>query len=238
MNNFIRIFSFLILTTTVCSISANAQQTIFNVPSSDVLDKGKVYFELDSTFRFDNTRNSNKFSSLVPRVVVGTGGNVEVGLNLTGNINPGTDATALVPAIKWRAYSNEESGVSIVVGDNVIIPVRNKSYNIGNYAYAQVSKTIKSTNGTRLTVGGYYFTKNVVSTAARAGGQFGFEQPVNKYLNINADWYTGKNAAGYFTPGVAFKPHPRVTGYVGYSIGNDNPRSNNFFYAAVGVNLN
>src|SRR5690349_3013730 len=30
---------------------ASAQQTIFNVPSSDVLDKGKVYFELDATFK-------------------------------------------------------------------------------------------------------------------------------------------------------------------------------------------
>jgi hypothetical protein len=203
-----------------CVISINAQQTIFNVPSSDILGKGKVYVELDATFRFDDSRTINRFSGFVPRIVAGTGGDVEVGLNLNGNIQPGADATTLV------------------VGNNVFIPVRNKSYNIGNYAYAQVSKTIKSTNGTRLTAGGFYFTKNVVSTAARGGAQFGFEQPVNKYLNINADYYTGRHAAGYFTPGVAFKPHPRVTGYVGYQIGNDNPRSNNFFYAAIGVNLN
>src|SRR5689334_14681461 len=30
-------------------MEAHAQQTIFNVPSSDVLDKGKVYGELDVT---------------------------------------------------------------------------------------------------------------------------------------------------------------------------------------------
>jgi hypothetical protein len=221
-----------------CVISINAQQTIFNVPSSDILGKGKVYVELDATFRFDDSRTINRFSGFVPRIVAGTGGDVEVGLNLNGNIQPGADATTLVPNVKWRVYNNEDRGVSIVVGNNVFIPVRNKSYNIGNYAYAQVSKTIKSTNGTRLTAGGFYFTKNVVSTAARGGAQFGFEQPVNKYLNINADYYTGRHAAGYFTPGVAFKPHPRVTGYVGYQIGNDNPRSNNFFYAAIGVNLN
>jgi hypothetical protein len=229
-------FTFFIFTFLTFAASANAQQTIFNVPSSDILDKGKVYFELDATFRFDRTRGVGKFSSFVPRVVVGTGGNVEVGLNVTGNINPGTDSTTLVPAVKWRVYNGEKNGVQIVVGDNLFIPVRNKSYNIGNYAYAQVSKTFKSK--TRITGGGYYFTKNVVSTAARGGGQFAIEQPITDKFGIAADWYTGKNAAGYFTPGVNFKPHPKVTGYVGYSIGNDNPRSNNFFYAAVGINLN
>lgn len=41
----------------------NAQQTIFNVPSTDILGEGKVYVELDSTFRFNDTRSVNKFSS-------------------------------------------------------------------------------------------------------------------------------------------------------------------------------
>ena len=54
----------------LASGNLQAQQTIFNVPSSDILDKGKVYFELDATFRFDRTRSVGKFSSFVPRVVV------------------------------------------------------------------------------------------------------------------------------------------------------------------------
>ena len=235
MKIIIRNFTFLFFISAF-ALTANAQQTIFNVPSSDILDKGKVYFELDATFRFDRTRSVGKFSSFVPRVIVGTGGDVEVGLNVTGNINPGNDSTTLVPAVKWRVYNGKDNGVQVVVGDNVFIPVRNKSYHIGNYAYAQASKTFKSK--TRITGGGYYFTKNVVSTAARVGGQFGFEQPITDKFGVAADWYTGKNAAGYFTPGINFKPHPKVTGYVGYSIGNDNPRSNNFFYAAIGINLN
>lgn len=237
MKIIIRTFKFFAFTFLAFAGGASAQQTIFNVPSSDVLDKGKVYVELDATFKPNGGDALGKFSSFVPRVVFGAGKNVEVGVNLTGNLNPGTDATTLVPAIKWRPYYNKKKGVSIVVGDNVYIPVRNKSYNIGNYFYAQVSKSFKTK--TRITGGGYYFTKNVVSTSARLGGQFGFEQTVNKYLNVNADWYTGKNAAGYFTPGIAFKPHPKVTGYFGYSIGNaDANKGNHFFYAAVGINLN
>lgn len=226
---------FLIL---VCVYPAIGQQTIFNVPSSDVLDKGKVYVEFDATFKPNTEVAIGRFSSFVPRIVVGTGRNVEFGLNVTGNVQPGTDSTTLVPAVKWRPYHNEKSGVSIVVGNNVFIPIRNRSYDVGNYAYAQVSKSFRT--GTRLTAGGYHFTKNVVAqNADRAGGQFGFEQTVNKYINFNADWYTGIHAAGYFTPGIAFKPHPKVTGYFGYSIGNANTRSgNHFFYAAIGINLN
>ncbi len=235
MKIIIRNFTFLFFILAF-GVIANAQQTIFNVPSSDVLDKGKVYFELDATFRFDRTRSVGKFSSFVPRIVVGVGGNVEVGLNIAGNINPGRDSTTLIAAVKWRVYNGEKNGVQVVVGDHVYIPVRNKSYNIGNHAYAQVSKTFKTK--TRITGGGYYFTKNVVSMAARLGGQFGFEQPITDKFGVAADWFTGKNATGYFTPGINFKPHPKVTGYVGYSIGNDNPRSNNFFYAAIGINLN
>jgi hypothetical protein len=116
--------------------------------------------------------------------------------------------------------------------------VRNKSYNLGNYAYAQISKSFQGK--TRLTAGGYHFTKNTVApSASRAGGQFGFEQRITSKLNINADWITGKHSAGYFTAGAAFKPHPKATGYFGYSIGNTGARQgNHFFYAAIGVNIN
>lgn len=220
------------------STALSAQQTIFNVPSSDILDKGKVYLELDASFKLNTQDALGRFSSFVPRIVVGTGADIEVGLNVVGNIQPGADTTTLVPAAKWRVYNGGDNGWSIVVGDNVYIPVRNRSYNIGNYAYAQASKTFKS--GTRLTAGGYNFTKNVVaSNANRSGGQFGFEQTVNKYINVNADWFTGKHAAGYFTPGIAFKLHPKVTGYAGYSIGNAGASSgNHFFYTVIGWNLN
>lgn len=236
MKTIIRSFVLLFILSFVSALNVSAQQTIFNVPSSDILDKGKFYIEFDATFKPNEGDSVGRFSSFVPRIIAGTGGDVEVGLNVTGNIQPGSDSTTLVPAIKWRPYKNDK-GWSVVVGDNIFIPVRNKSCNIGNYAYAQVSKSFKS--GTRLTAGGYHFTKNVVAASDRAGGQFGFEQTVNKYLNINADWYTGKHAAGYFTPGVAFKPHPKVTGYVGYSIGNTNVRGgNHFVYAAIGINLN
>jgi hypothetical protein len=215
----------------------HAQQTIFNVPTTDVLDRGKVYAEVDISFKPTDSDAVSKFSSFVPRVVVGAGSNVEVGLNITGNIQPGADSTTLVPTIKWRPYRGKSNGVAIVVGDHVYIPVRNRAYNGGNYVYAELSKTFKS--GTRLTAGGYDFTRSVIASANRAGGQFGFEQTLNKKVTLAADWYTGKHSAGYFTPGVVFKAGPKVTGYAGYSIGNQNAaHGNHFFLLEVGYNFN
>lgn len=222
---------------TVLSRTGHAQQTIFNVPTTDVLDRGKVYFELDVSAKPNNSAAVNRFSSFVPRVVLGAGGRVEVGLNVTGNIQPGRDSTTLSPTAKWKVYQGRENGVAIVVGDNVFIPVRNRGYDAGNYVYAEVSKTFKS--GTRVTAGGYDFTRNIVAEANRAGGQFGFEQPLDKKLGFAADWFTGNHSAGYFTPGLVFKVGSKVTGYAGYSIGNQNAsRGNHFFLLEFGYNFN
>ena len=215
--------------------SVHAQQTIFNVPSTDVLNKGKVYAELDASLKPTDGSDVAKFSSFVPRVVTGAGSNIEFGLNVTGNIQPGPDSTTLVPTIKWRPYQGE-NGWTIVVGNNLFIPVRNRGYDAANYFYAETSKTFKT--GTRITFGGYDFTKNAVAPANRAGGQFGFEQPLNRKITFAADWFTGKHASGYFTPGIIFKAGPKVTGYAGYSIGNQNVSGgNHFFLLELGYNF-
>lgn len=213
------------------------QQTIFNVPSTDVLDKGKVYAELDASLKPTDSAVLSKFSSFVPRIVVGAGNRFEIGLNITGNIQPGPDSTTLVPTIKWKPYQGKDNGWVFVVGDNLFVPIRNRAYNAGNYVYAEMGKRLKT--GTRVTFGGYDFTRNVVATANRAGGQLAFEQPLNRKVTFAADWFTGKHAAGYFTPGLVFKAGVKVTGYAGYSIGNQNPsKGNHFFLVELGYNLN
>jgi hypothetical protein len=216
---------------------ANAQQTIFNVPTSDVLDVGKVYVELDASFKTNDEDALRKFSSFVPRLVVGIGGNVEVGLNVTGNAQPGADTTTLVPTVKWKFYKNEKKQVALFGGTSVYIPVRNRAYNIGSYSYIALSKTIKKS---RITAGGFVASKNVFApNAVRGGGQFGFEQAVNSKFTVAADWVTGRHASGYFTPGVIYKPHPKVTTYLSYSMANDKyAAGNHFFLLEVGYNIN
>ena len=215
----------------------SAQQTIFNVPSTDVLGRGKVYLELDASFKINDQTTLRRFSSFVPRVVVGVGGNVEVGLNITGNVQPGSDTTTFIPTVKWKFYENKKKDTALIAGTNFYIPARNRTYNFGTYSYLAVSKTI---NKTRLTAGGYMATKNVfASKATRGGGQFGIEQTINSKFSLAADWITGGHSAGYFTPGLIYKPHPKVTAYLTYSIGNDQAKQgNHFFLFELGYNFN
>ncbi len=227
----------ILFTILMVSVGANAQQTIFNVPTADVLDKGKVYGEIDVSFKPTCAAAVCSFSSFIPRVVVGTGGNVEVGLNVTGNSQTGADSTALVPTVKWKFYQNGKKDLALFAGTNFYVPVRNRSYKFGTYSYAAVAKTIKKT---RLTAGAYVASNNVFATnATRAGGQFGIEQTVNSKLTLAADWITGKHSSGYFTPGVVYKPHPKVTSYFSYSIGNTRVRDgNHYFLFELGYNFN
>ncbi len=228
---------FLLVILTGFFFRANAQQTIFNVPSTDILDRGKVYLELDAAFKPNDQETVRRFSAFTPRAVVGVGGKTEIGLNVTGNISPGADTTTLVPTVKWRFYQSKKKDAALIAGTNVFIPVRNRVYNIGSYSYVNASKTFNEK--TRLTAGGYFYSKNVVAAKSRGGAQFGVEQTVNSKLVLAADYLTGKHANGYFTPGIFYKPTPKVTGYFGYSIGNDNARrGNNFFLFEIGYNFN
>lgn len=232
-SNFISVL-FLLLTT---GLATAAQQTIFNVPTSDVLDRGKVYGEIDAAFKLDRRDEFSRFSALVPRVVVGVGGKVEVGVNVIGNVQPGADSTAIVPTVKWKFFENAKKDIALFAGTNLYIPLRNRSYNFGSYSYAAMSKTI---NKTRLTAGGYVASKNVfASKAVRGGGLFGVEHALNSKVSLAADWITGRHASGYFTPGVIYKPHPKVTTYWTYSIGNDLASAgNHYFLFELGYNFN
>ncbi|MBV9241746.1 MAG: hypothetical protein JO314_07050, partial [Acidobacteria bacterium] len=215
----------------------HAQQTIFNVPTTDVMDKGKVYGELDVSFKPNDSAAVGHFSSFVPRIVIGAGHNVEFGLNVTGNIQPGADTTTLVPTIKYRFYQSKDKSFAMIAGSNVYFPVKQRAYNVGTWSYLAASKTLGKT---RLTAGGYVATKNVFApNATRVGGQFGFEQTVNSKFTFAADWITGKHSAGYISPGVIWKPTSKITTYCAYSIGNVNAsRGNHFFLLEFGYNFN
>ena len=231
-------FGLWVLLIAMLSIKTPAQETVFNVPTADVLDKGKVYFELDVSAKPNDSEAVGRFSSFVPRLVVGAGHHIEAGVNLLGNIQPGPDSTTIAPTIKGKVYDGKDNGWATVIGDNLFLPVRNRAYNAGTYTYVMTQKTFNKS--TRVGFGGYFFSRNVVAAKAnRAGGQFTFEQPLNKKVTIAADWFTGKHSAGYFTPGVIFKVGTKITGYASYSIGNQNAsRGNHYFLLEFGYNFN
>ncbi|HUC42272.1 MAG TPA: hypothetical protein VL913_00875 [Candidatus Micrarchaeaceae archaeon] len=209
-----------------------AQETVFDVPSADILNKGQVYFEQDGT-----VRPVNVAATFTPRVVFGVGGSIEAGVNFNGLSAPGPEETVVSPTIKWRPWYDKDSGWMFYVGDDVFIPVHDRTYNAGNYAYASVDKVWAS--GTRIGFGAYDFTRDVVAKANRAGGEFTFEQPVTKKLTLAVEWYTGKMADGYVNPGVIFKLTPKITLYGAYQIGNAGVTAgNHMFLWEIGYNFN
>jgi hypothetical protein len=200
--------------------SVRAQETVFDVPSADFLEKGKVYGELDGT-----VRPVDLDASFTPRVVVGIGHGIEVGLNFDGMNLPRTDEIDFSPTVKWRMWRNEARGTVFYVGDDLLIPVRKRSYDAGNYFYASFAKSWK--HGTRIGAGGYDFTRGVVASGNKTGGQFTFEQQINNRLTLAAEWYTGKHAAGFVNPGAIFKVTGKLTAYAAYQIGNSGVTSGN-----------
>jgi hypothetical protein len=115
-------------------------------------------------------------------------------MNFDGLSTPALDQLDISPTVKWRTWNSETSGGSFYAGDNLYFPVRQRTYNVGNYAYAALAK--QWAHGTRVTFGGYDFTRYVAANANRAGGQFTFEQRITNRLTLAAEWYTGKQAVG------------------------------------------
>lgn len=230
-----RISVFAILVLLIFIAETKAQ---FNVLATDTLNKGEIYLELGSTFKTNNQEFAQRFTSFFPRVAYGVTRDFEVGVTMLGNVQPGEDATIISPMFKMRVYENEKHGIAVSIGNNLYIPVRNKTYKFGSNSLIQARKIFNKT-GTQITLGGYHYTKHIVAeNAQRAGAMFGIEQPVNNYFGVAADWITGKHAAGYFTSGFYFKPSKRMIGYVGYSIGNEGAaRGNHYVFANIGISL-
>ena len=214
-----------------CS-AACAQQTVFNVPSGDVLDRGKVYGEMDFSYNPDSAARS-----FTPRVVAGLGRRVEAGLNLNGLSAPGAVQATPTPTIKWKVYDGGDHGWALLVGDDVFIPAQNRSYDLGNYVYAEFTKSWKTK--TRVTAGAYDCSRHVVASGNRAGGQFAVEQPLTSKVAVAADWFTGHHALGYLTPGASIKLSPRLTGYLAYQVGNSGAlNGNSQLLVELGWNFN
>jgi len=213
-------------------VVADAQQTVFNVPSADVLDSGKIYGELDVTCNV--TTDSATFT---PRVVLGISHRIEVGLNVNGFGLPGEQSFTPTPTLKWRVYSDTQQKWSWLVGDDVLIPAQNSTYAVGDYVWTEAAH--KWNSGTRATFGMYYITGKVAGAKQKVGGQFAFEWPLNSRASFATDWFTGDSSIGYVTPGVILRTSRQLTWYGAYQIGNHAlSRGNHQFLFEIGWNFN
>ena len=210
--------------------SARAQSTIFNIPSTDTVDKGKGYFEIDLLPQLPGPDKGASTMIFNPRLVVGTPNNMEIGFNIPIIHNSDASPTSLAyfqPDIKWKFYKNDDMGLAASAGAVVNIPMNSRDGQLSwAYFYGNVSKKVGK-DGPRFTGGVYGVAgkendpKAVGFYGPRGGVLLGYEQPLGGPVSFVADWFSGQNNLGYFTPGVSITlPHSGLLN-IGYEIGND-----------------
>ena len=215
------------------TISQNtaAQSTLFNIPSTDVVAKKKIYLEFDFISHLEDHQDGG-FQAYVPRAVVGLGKRTEVGLNaaFVDALSP-DQAVELQPNVKHQFYQNESNGVTVAAGGILYLPVTNRTgTDTFGLVYTVVSKQVRATYGPRVTGGAYGLVGRVDGSGSNGGAIVGYEQPLAPgRISFVADWISGKNRFGYVTPGLSISISKTSSLYAGYSIGNQGRRNNALF---------
>ena len=199
--------------------TARGQQTIFNVPTADVLDKGKLYLETDWLWR----PSDPAFAAGSPiRGVYGLGGNVEAGVNIAGIATPGPSKPAAVPNVKWQPLKIDAFSITTGAFGQFFFRGAEDGKTSG-MAYSHAAWKLPT--GTRLTAGGFWASSGYASPGATGGGLFGLEQPIGEHVTLAADWYTGNSSLGYVSPGLIVTTGGFVL-YAAYSIQNGHSKGN------------
>jgi hypothetical protein len=216
---------------------ACAQSTIFNIPSTDVVAKKKVYLEFDFVSHLESHEDGG-FQGYVPRAVVGIGHNVEIGSNFAflDSLVP-EQPVEWQPNIKWQFVNNEAHGVAATFGAIGYIPIAHTTgADTFGFFYTNVSKKFKADYGPRISGGGYILAGRDSGYGAEGGAMVGYEQPLSKKVSFVADWFSGHNRFGYVTPGFSVALPKNSLFNIGYSIGNQG-RKNNALFVYFGITL-
>lgn len=240
MRNYKTFAGVLVVLMMTLSGRAMAQSKIFRIPTTDTVPAGNGYGAFDFLSQAPGTGVSRSYI-YNPRLVVGFPGNVEIGVNFPTYNTQAAGASVtnayFQPNFKVKIYNNDDAGVALAAGGLLNTPLDDRSaQDSWGLIYANLSKKVKSGNyGPRFHIGPYGIVSGnqdrtagpVSFVGPRAGMMLGYEQPVQPKVSIVADWFSGKNAFGYFTPGISISLPGSGLFNAGYSIGNNSwERSN------------
>jgi len=214
-----------ILLLAVVAGTAHAQQTIFNVPSQDVLAPGTVYGELDVPFRLD----APKYYALTPRVVIGYGYNFEGGINLPGYINVGDKLWTGIVTLKHGQSLDTTAPWTLTEGVHLYLPFTSGQH-VGVFGYVMTG--YKLFKRLRLDGGIYAATDAVTGTGNELGALGSVELSINDWLTVAVDGYSGKNALGYVTPGLFVGPFGHWIFYPAYQFSNVSRSGDSYLFEA------
>lgn len=225
--------------------SAFGQQNFFNVPSSDITPKKKLFFQQQANLTTQTVQFNTTFS-------YGLGKNTEIGINFLGftagkdffkkgfETSGDVENTPLFPFVMVnfaKAFPITES-FKLAAGTQFGVDISKKidEINTGGYVYLNAVKYIEKTH-TKLVLGLYGATDDFVGTESRnflnknvalseVGIQSGIEQNIwDERLVFQADFISGKHNIGETVVGFAYYLTPKWVLSSGYQIPNKNSLS-------------
>ena len=209
---------FALFTLIIIQNKSFAQQTLFNVPSADVLEKGQIFIQHESQF-------SGDFGLFTNYASLGIGKYTELDLTLFGVGTNNVKNEALGLGFKTVLPIHKESETKFTIGN--ILPISLRGNGVGGYFYSHLSTRFSKLK-TRLTSGVLVgtttlFGRDVVCYIA------GLEQPITKRFSIVMDYHSGKHANGFLIPGFSYVLPKDFVLWAGYQIPNNRANGDNGF---------
>ena len=195
-----------------------AQQTLFNVPSADTLEKGQIFLQHESQF-------SGDFGLFTNYASLGVGKYTELDLTLFGVGTKDIRNEVLGVGFKTALPIHKESETKFTVGN--IIPISLRGNGVGGYFYSHLSTRLQKLK-TRFTSG------VLVGTTTLFGRDFvcyigAIEQPITKKFGLQMEWHSGKHANGFLIPGFYYILPKGAVLWAGYQIPNNRANGDNGF---------
>ena len=205
---------------------AFAQQTIFNVPSADVTEKGHLFLEPEAQF-------SDKFGLFTGYVAYGIGRHTALNLTVTGVGTHNVRDELLCLGSKTYATLHKESETKFTAG--YLIPISLRGNGVGGYVYSHLSTRLPKIK-TRITSGVLVATTVIFGrdVVAYIGG---IEQPITEKLNLILDYTSGNHPNGLLISGFSYKLPSDIILVSGYQIPNNRRIARKGFVIEVVKNL-
>lgn len=181
-------------------LKANAQQTIINVPSANVLNKGQLYgFLAADSFK---PYNPGAYANIQSYLLYGLGHNTEVIGGIAGLVFPNNISPILPLGAKKVFFITNYTKLTIVP---LIFPHLNEAVTPLNLDVIHLSQEIPKIQ-TRFTAG-IYLANGKSFLPSKVGTVLGFEQPLfNKKITLVTDWISRNESYGFYAAGIKIAP--------------------------------
>lgn len=218
-----------------CSTNAFSQQNLFNVPTGDVVEKGKFFFQEQFNFN-DAAQSSSTFD-------YGVAEKFEIGLNLL-NINVAkftkeevSEENALATVnVLYRAFDNGPWALSIGTQAGAVALGPDQRHMASFNYFVNHLKTPDEKFS--FIVGGYWANAAFLTWHNQAGAMLGTEIKIVKdKLDFNAEWISGNHGLSGFIPGLVFYPIVDVALSLGVRIPNAQAQSHAIVFNFTAIKI-